>query len=101
MDRAANLNLSPTAQQALVQEADRLGEASVPESVAAERETAVATAIDHAFVDTFQTVMVICAGLAWLAAGTAVWLIKDESAEKSQRRGAEVQSKNNNLCKSA
>jgi hypothetical protein len=77
-DKAAILDLSPTAQQSLQREAERLGEASVPEAVAPEKETAVAEAIDQAFVATFQLVMFICAGLAWLSAGMAGSFIKEE-----------------------
>jgi MFS family permease len=82
-DRVATLDLSPTAQQALQREADRLGEASVPKDVAPEKETAVSEAIDQAFVDTFQVVMFICAGLAWFSAGMAGWLIEEEETYMS------------------
>ena len=66
--RAASLNLSSAARTALQAEAARLGEATVPASVAAESTQAVATAIKLAFVDAFRVVMFICTGLAWAAA---------------------------------
>lgn len=78
MEQTASLDLSPAAQEALQQEADHLGEASVPSAVSADQETAVAQAIDHAFVEMFQTVMFICTGLAWLSASLAAWLIREE-----------------------
>jgi MFS family permease len=66
--RAAGLNLLPAARTALQAEAARLGEATVPASVAAESTQAVTAAIKLAFLDAFRVVMFICTGMAWTAA---------------------------------
>ncbi len=66
--RAASLSLPPAARTALQAQAGRLGEATVPASVAAESTQTVAIAIKLAFVDAFRVVMFICTGLAWVAA---------------------------------
>jgi hypothetical protein len=86
-DRTAALDLSLAARQSLQQEADRLGETAVPDTVATGQETAVAQAIDRAFVDTFQTVMSICTGLAWLSASMAAWLIPAKERGLPDRTG--------------
>jgi EmrB/QacA subfamily drug resistance transporter len=77
--RAANLNLSAAARAALQTEAARLGEAAVPATVAPENARAVETAIKLAFIDAFRSVMLICAGLAWLAALLGGVLIESRS----------------------
>jgi EmrB/QacA subfamily drug resistance transporter len=66
--RTASLNLSPSTRIALQAEAARLGEAAVPAGVAPESADTVEAAIKLAFVDAFRVVMLICTGLAWLAA---------------------------------
>ena len=72
----STINLSNAARNALAVEAPRLGAAIVPLQVSPASAAAVATAIKLAFVDTFNTVMLICAGLAWLAAIMAGLLVE-------------------------
>ena len=74
--RTAALNLPAEARTALQAEAGRLGGAEVPAQVAAGDAGATKLAIKLAFVDAFRVVMFICAGLAWLSAGMAAYLIK-------------------------
>ncbi len=74
--RSAHIDLSTQARQALQSQANQLGEASVPSQVSTKNVDAVKMAIRLAFADTFQVVMFICAGLAWLSALMAAVLIK-------------------------
>jgi MFS family permease len=77
-ERSAQIDLSLPVRSALLSQADRLGGASVPEQVAAPQIGQVQTAIRQAFVDVFQTVLLISAGLAWSSALLAAWTIKNE-----------------------
>ena len=72
----ARIDLPDTARIALASEAARLGEATVPSQVPLESTNLVSNAIKVAFVDTFNLVMVICTGLAWLAALIAGLLVE-------------------------
>jgi hypothetical protein len=45
---------------------------------------AAATAIKLAFVDVFRWVMIICAGLAWISAGMAAFLVEPRLIEKRE-----------------
>jgi len=69
--RTAALDISGAARAALSAEAPRLGAASVPPEVTADKTAVVQTAIRLAFVDMFRVVMLICAALAWVGAGLA------------------------------
>jgi EmrB/QacA subfamily drug resistance transporter len=71
----SHLNLPPGVQQMLQAEAAQLGQAITPTGIAPEQVSAVETAIKLAFVDTYQVVMLICAGLAWLSAIMAALLV--------------------------
>ena len=72
--------ISPEARIALQAEAGQLGQASLLTEVASENVYAVETAIKLAFVDTFRVVMFICAGLAWLSAIVAAFLVESRGA---------------------
>ena len=74
--RSAAINLSTQARSALQSQAKQLGEASVPAQVSAKNVDAVKMTIRLAFVDTFQIIMFICTGLAWLSMLMAALLIK-------------------------
>jgi len=74
--RAASIDLSPETRIELRAEAANLGQASVPQSVAADQVDAVDTAIRLAFIDTTKSVLLVCAGMAWLSAIMAAVLIK-------------------------
>ena len=73
MHRVAALDLSPPARQALAVEAQKFGDAQVPESVDPARAPAVRQAIDLAFVDAFRRVALLCAALAGLSVVVA-WI---------------------------
>jgi EmrB/QacA subfamily drug resistance transporter len=74
--RTVGIDLSNAVRSELQAEAGKLGEAAVPAEVAPESIQAVKTAIKLAFVDTFQVVMIICTGLAWLSAIMTALLVK-------------------------
>jgi EmrB/QacA subfamily drug resistance transporter len=76
--RSQQINLSPDAHSALLSEADRFGAANVPEQVAAPLVPQVKSAIQLAFVDSFRTVLEICAGLAWVSALMAALTIRSQ-----------------------
>jgi EmrB/QacA subfamily drug resistance transporter len=75
-ERSGQIDLSPQARSALQSQADRLGDASVPDQVAAPQIEQVKTAIHLAFVDVFHTVLLISAGLAWISTLLAAWMIR-------------------------
>jgi EmrB/QacA subfamily drug resistance transporter len=72
----SGLGLSTQAHQALMAQASKLGEASVPPETGAQQAAAVAASIKQSFVDAFHLVMFVCAGLAWTSALAAGILIK-------------------------
>ncbi|NJP08738.1 MAG: MFS transporter [Leptolyngbyaceae cyanobacterium RU_5_1] len=76
-----HLNLSTDARNALQAEATQLGQAIDLTGIAPEQVSAVETAIKLAFVDTYQVVMLICAGLAWLSAVMAALLVDQQDFE--------------------
>jgi EmrB/QacA subfamily drug resistance transporter len=75
-ERSAPIDLSPQARSDLISEAGRFGAASVPDEVAGSLVPQVKVAIQLAFVDAFHKVLIICAGLAWISAFIAAWMIK-------------------------
>jgi hypothetical protein len=77
--RTSNLNLPSAARVTLASEAAQLGAATVPALVPADSAGAVESSIKRAFVDTFDVVMWISAGLAWLSAIVAALLIEEKS----------------------
>jgi EmrB/QacA subfamily drug resistance transporter len=83
-DRTASLNITEKARAALQAEAGELGGAAVPAEVGSENMAAAATAIKLAFVDVFRWVMIICAGLAWISAGMAAFLVEPRLIEKRE-----------------
>jgi EmrB/QacA subfamily drug resistance transporter len=78
-ERSRQIDLSPQARSALLSQADRLGDTSVPDQVATPQMGQVETAIQLAFVDVFYTVLLISAGLAWISALLAAWTIRPQS----------------------
>lgn len=78
----AIINLPNAARIALASEAAQLGEATVPSQVPPESTSLVSNAIKLAFVDTFNLVMVICTGLAWLAALMAGLLVESRPVNR-------------------
>ena len=85
--RTSTINLSNAVRIALAVEAPRLGAAIVPMQVPSESEGAVANAIKLAFVDTFNTVMLICTGMAWLAAIMAGLLVEGKAENPRVAKG--------------
>jgi hypothetical protein len=78
-ERSEQIDLSPQTRSALLSQADRLGDASVPDQVATPQMGQVETAIQLAFVDVFHTDLLISAGLAWISALLAAWTIRPQS----------------------
>ena len=74
----SEIDLSPEARVALRTEAGKLGGASVPKEVKPEQVGTVELIVRRSFVDTFQMVMLICAGLAWLGTAAAATLIESD-----------------------
>ena len=81
VDRSGQIDLSPQAHGALLNEADRLGAANVPDQVPAALAPQGHTAIQLAFVDVFHTVLLISAGLAWIGALLAALISKPASSK--------------------
>jgi EmrB/QacA subfamily drug resistance transporter len=80
----ADINLTSEARSAVQQEASKLGDASVPDVVQQQDVAPVQKAIRVSFVGTYQIVMYICAGLAWLAAIAAAVMIRGRLDTESQ-----------------
>jgi EmrB/QacA subfamily drug resistance transporter len=74
--RTAPIEMSGEARAALSSEAPRLGAATVPAQVGAEKVGEVQTAIRLAFVDAFRVVMLICTALAWTGAVFAGFIVE-------------------------
>lgn len=74
--RVARLQLPATATALLRLESVKLAEAQVPAGLNAETAATVKQAIREAFVEAFRGIALLAAGLSWLAAGTAAWLLK-------------------------
>ncbi len=73
--RTQPLYLPPTAQTALAREAGKLGAAAVPAAVPVAQRPSVHTAIQEAFLHTYQRMLWVCAVLAAVSAGLAFWLV--------------------------
>ncbi len=73
--------MPPATKQAVMAQAVNLGDAHVPETVAPENRTTVAEAYQEAFVTAFQRILYISAGLAFLSAAAAFFLIDKRVAE--------------------
>ncbi|MGF1504289.1 MAG: MFS transporter [Anaerolineae bacterium] len=74
----SGLDLSQEAQQTLIANSADLGATQIPESVAAELTGDVELAIKQAFVDVFRTTLFLCAGLAFVSAAMAAWLVEPQ-----------------------
>jgi hypothetical protein len=73
--QTAGLELTAEAEQALAVEAQNLGAATVPAGLDQPTSSAVARAIDLAFVETYRQVMLIAAALCFLSALAGALLI--------------------------
>jgi EmrB/QacA subfamily drug resistance transporter len=78
--RADSITLSSEARNNLQDEAVRLAQAKVPDGLSPETETQVQNAIKLAFVDAFQLVSFIAAGLCWLSALLAGLMVEKRMA---------------------
>jgi hypothetical protein len=76
--RTQPLGLSGAEQASLQTEAQKLSGAAVPADIPANEAPAVGQSIKLSFVDTFRTVMLICAGLAWLSALAAALQVSNQ-----------------------
>lgn len=81
--RAQGLQLDAQTTGALVAQADRLGDAKAPDTVASDLKTQVTEQIKLAFVDAFHIIAYISAALAWLAAGLAFLTVPNKSANQA------------------
>lgn len=85
----ANLNLPAQVKQSVQAQANNLGGATVPPGVPQTSVSAVQNAIRTSFVHTFQVVMLICAGMAWVAALTAGLLVEPHFRSQSNEATTE------------
>ena len=82
LDNLSNgIDLAPGQRQALLAQASQLGDAVVPADIQGQAAQAAGQAIQTAFIDTYQLVLWICAGLAGLSALMALWLIDGRLAD--------------------
>jgi EmrB/QacA subfamily drug resistance transporter len=88
--QTTHLNLSDAARDALQVEANDLGQIELT-GITPEQVSTVETAIKLAFVDTYQMVMLICAGLAWLSAIMAVLLVEQQDNGANSKDEVEVE----------
>lgn len=77
-----DVNLSPPVRQALREEADRFGEASVPAEVDPQKVPEVNKAIKESFVQTYRLVMSICAIMAGISVVMTLLLIRGLPGKK-------------------
>ena len=77
----ADIEMSGQTRRAVMDEAIDLGDAEVPEAVSAEDQPAVARAYRRAFVAAFGRIMWLSAGLAFLSAAAAFFLIDQRVTE--------------------
>ena len=77
-----DIALTTAAREAVMTQAVDLGNAQVPTTLGEENRAAVSHAYRLSFVTTFQRIMWISAGLAWLSAAAAFLLIKNPLKER-------------------
>lgn len=77
--RTDALDLPDEQEQAVLDEASELGDAQVPEVVSDEQAPVVARVIDEAFVETFQVINYIAAGMALTSALLAFLMIENKT----------------------
>lgn len=77
----ANIEMSDQVHQSVMNEAIDLGDAKVPEAVSADDQSAVALAYQASFVATFGRIMWLSAGLAFISAAAAFFLIDNRVTE--------------------
>lgn len=75
-EKTAGLSLSPRVEQALEQEAEKLAEAEPPTSTPAAKREPIRKAIQRSFVQVFQQISWIAAGLCVLGAGLS-WGLRE------------------------
>jgi predicted MFS family arabinose efflux permease len=85
MAEVQELNLPEVALQAIEREAVELGNAEVPGEVGARYQPKVESAIDQAFVATFQIILRLCAVVAWLSGLCAFLMIRNVELNKSDK----------------
>jgi MFS family permease len=78
-DHTAHLNLSHEVQSTLQAAATQLGQTIALPNIPPGQASAVETAIKLAFADTFQVVMLYCAGLSWISAIMAALLVEHQN----------------------
>ncbi len=82
--QAADLPLEPSERQALVAQADKLGEASPPEGLSAVEKQQSEQAIRQSLVITYQRTAYASAGFAWISALAAAIWIRNKQEEASE-----------------
>jgi EmrB/QacA subfamily drug resistance transporter len=86
---AAQFDLTAAQRLALVDQASQLGDAAVPAQIHGEAANQVRQAIEGAFVDTYQLVLWICAGMAALSSLSAALLIRGRLDNGERAEGAQ------------
>jgi len=80
--RAAEIELSRDVRMDVAEEAEKLGDASVPRSVPQDKVDRVAEAFTLSFIGTYQLIMRVCASLAALGVLAAAVFVRRDSAEE-------------------
>lgn len=80
------LDLSSDQELAVLAESGELGDAQVPDIIPQEQAPGVERVIDEAFVETFQIINYIAAGMAWVSALLAFLMIDGISKDEDRAR---------------
>ncbi|MHB8967349.1 MAG: MFS transporter [Thermoleophilia bacterium] len=101
-DRAGTLGLSRDDEEKVLDQAARLGEASVPEGLGPADTEAVQGVFRMAFLDSFRKLMFICAAMSWLGSLAAFLLVGKPDAAGPWRGKSQIipanQGKKNGSC---
>jgi EmrB/QacA subfamily drug resistance transporter len=79
----AALHLAPAVDQAVTGQVDKLAGMQVPTDLPPAVQTAIQIVIDNAFIKGFRTVMLLGAGLSFLSAVVAGWLVEGRDPKTS------------------
>jgi EmrB/QacA subfamily drug resistance transporter len=75
------LHLAPTVDQSMIGQVDKLAGIQIPRSVPAATQNAIQRAINSAFIQGFRAAMLLGAGLSFLSALVAGWLVEGKTAK--------------------
>ena len=77
--QTTSLGLSTQALDSMQAGSSQLGALQAPTGLPPDQQAKVTQAIDQAFVNTVNLILYINAGLAWLSAAAAFWLVRDKA----------------------